>query len=171
MSITFSTEDINLASFPHADAMVITVHIDRWDVTRILVDNDSQAEVLFLSTFNKIGFDKKQLKESTKPLYGFRGKRIEPVGAITLPVLFRTLENLRTEYITFDIVDMHYPHNTIFERGLLNTFEDALHSGYLYLKVLATFRIISIFSSQKDSRNIEEASPQAIRMPTSREKS
>jgi hypothetical protein len=31
-------------------------------------------------------YDKKQLKESTKPLYGFSGKRIEPVGLITLLV-------------------------------------------------------------------------------------
>jgi hypothetical protein len=46
--ITFSAQDINFASFPHTDAMVVIVHIDRWDVTRILVNNGSQAEILFL---------------------------------------------------------------------------------------------------------------------------
>jgi hypothetical protein len=30
--ITFSTQDVNLASFPHTDAMVLTIHIDRWDL-------------------------------------------------------------------------------------------------------------------------------------------
>jgi hypothetical protein len=55
--------------------MVVTVHIDRWDATRILINNDSQAEILFLSAFEKMGYDKKQLKESTKPLYGFDGKK------------------------------------------------------------------------------------------------
>jgi hypothetical protein len=49
MPITFSTQDVNLASFPHTDAMVLTLHIDRWDVTKILVDNGSQVEILFLS--------------------------------------------------------------------------------------------------------------------------
>jgi hypothetical protein len=39
--------------FPHTDAMVLTVHIDRWDVSKILVDNGSQTEILFLSTFEK----------------------------------------------------------------------------------------------------------------------
>jgi hypothetical protein len=29
MLITFSSQDVNLTSFPHTDAMVITVHIDR----------------------------------------------------------------------------------------------------------------------------------------------
>jgi hypothetical protein len=90
MPITFSTEDIHLAFFLHTDAMVIIVHIDRWDVTRILVDNASQAEVLFLSAFDKMGYDRRQLNESTKPLYGFGGKRIELVGVITLPVSFVT---------------------------------------------------------------------------------
>jgi hypothetical protein len=74
--ITFSTQDVNLATFPHTDAMVLTIHIDRWDVSKILVDNGSRAEILFLSIFKKMGYDKKQLKEPTKPLYGFGGKRI-----------------------------------------------------------------------------------------------
>jgi hypothetical protein len=55
MPITFSAQDVNLASFPHTDAMVVTIHIDRWDVTRILIDNSSQAEILFLTTFEKMG--------------------------------------------------------------------------------------------------------------------
>jgi hypothetical protein len=79
--------------------MVITIHIDRRDVTRILIDNGSQAEILFLSAFKKMGYDRKQLKEPMKPFYGFSGKRIEPVGVITLTVLFGTLQNPRTKYI------------------------------------------------------------------------
>jgi hypothetical protein len=51
-----------------------------------------------------------------KPLYGFDRKRIKPVGVITHPVSFDTQENLRTEYISFDVVDMHYPYNVIFGR-------------------------------------------------------
>jgi hypothetical protein len=49
MIITFSAQDVNVTSFSHTDGMVITVDIDRWDVTKILVDNGSQAEILFLS--------------------------------------------------------------------------------------------------------------------------
>jgi hypothetical protein len=82
--------------------MVLTIHI--------------QAEILFLSTFKKMSYDKKQLKEPTKPLYGFICKRIEPVEVITLPVSFGTPKNPRKEYITFDVVDMLYPYNAIFER-------------------------------------------------------
>jgi hypothetical protein len=156
MPITFSSQDINLNSFPHTDAMVITVHIDRWDVTKILIDKDSQAKILFLATFDKIGFDRKQLREPLKPLYGFIKKRIKLVGDITLSVSFGTPKNPCTEYITFDVVDMTYPYNAIFGRGLLNTFEAALHSAYLCLKIPATFGVITIFGSQQEVKNIEK---------------
>jgi hypothetical protein len=50
---------------------------------------------------------------------------------------------------------MLYPYNAIFKRGILNTFKAALHSGYLCLKVPATFAIITVFDSQMEARNIE----------------
>jgi hypothetical protein len=58
ISITFSEADIKLVSFPHTDVMVIIMHIDKWDVTRVLIDNGSQAEILFLSAFDQMGFDR-----------------------------------------------------------------------------------------------------------------
>jgi hypothetical protein len=83
-----------------------------------------------------------------KPLYGFGEKGIEPVRVITLSVSFGTPKNPRTNFITFPVIDMIYPNNAIFIRGLLNTFEAALHSAYLCLKISATFRVISMFDSQ-----------------------
>jgi hypothetical protein len=88
-----------------------------------------------------MGYDKKQLKEPTKPLYGFSGKRIEPIRVITFLISFGTQPPPPSlmEYITFDVVDMLYPYNAISGWGLLNTLETALHSAYLCLKVSATF--------------------------------
>jgi hypothetical protein len=51
--------DIKLISFPYIDAMVITTHIDKWDVTRVLIDNGSQAYILFLLAFDQMGYDRK----------------------------------------------------------------------------------------------------------------
>jgi hypothetical protein len=95
-----------------------------------------------------MGYDKKPLKERTKPHYGFGDKRIKPVEIIILPISFSTPKNPCTEYITFDVVDMLYPYNAIFGRGLLNTFEAVLHSTYLCLKVQSTFNIITVFGSE-----------------------
>jgi hypothetical protein len=96
------------------------------------------------------------LKESPKPLYGFRGRKIEPLGSISLPVSFNSPCNAHTEYIIFNVVDMSYPYNAIFRRGLLNTFEAALHSLYLCQKVPAALGVISIHGNQKEARNMEQ---------------
>jgi hypothetical protein len=156
IQLTFIEANIKLTLFLRMDAMVITTHIDKWNVTRVLADNGTQAEILFLSTFEQMGFNSKQLKEASKPLYGFGGKKIEPVGSILLPVSSGTLSNARTEYITFDVIDMSYPYNAIFGRGLLNTLEAILHLLYLCLKVPATQVFISFDDNQKDTRNIEQ---------------
>jgi hypothetical protein len=156
MQITFTEADIKLTSFPHTDAMVITAHIDKWNVMRVLVDNGSQVDILFLSTFDQMGLNKNQLKESSKHLYGFRGRKIEPLGSISILVSFDNPTNARTEYITFDVVGMSYLYNAIFGRGLLNTFEATLHSLYLCLKVPAALGVISIHDNQKEARNIEQ---------------
>jgi hypothetical protein len=37
--------------------MAITGHIDRWGITKILIDNGSQAKILFLSAFQKMGYN------------------------------------------------------------------------------------------------------------------
>jgi hypothetical protein len=59
MPITFTTTNIKLVPFPHIDTMVIRAHFDKWDVTRVLVDNDNQAKILFLSAFDQMGYDLK----------------------------------------------------------------------------------------------------------------
>jgi hypothetical protein len=127
--------------------MVIITHINKWDVTKVLIDNGSQAEILFLSVLNQMGYDRNQLKEATKLLYGFRGRRIEPLGSITLSISFNNPRNERTKFIIFDVIDMHYPYNKIFGRGLLDTFEATLYSAYRCLKVPGSLGVISIYDS------------------------
>jgi hypothetical protein len=63
-----------------------------------------------------------QLQPSDTPLIGFGGKQINALGKISLPVSFSDQENTRTEYVTFDIVDLYYPYNAIFGRGFANKF-------------------------------------------------
>jgi hypothetical protein len=52
--ITFTEEDFRLKSMNHNDAMVIKVNIAGWVIEKILVDNGSSADILFLNTFEKM---------------------------------------------------------------------------------------------------------------------
>jgi hypothetical protein len=61
--------------------MVITIHIDRWDVTRILIDNGSKAEILFLAAVDKMGFDKKSSKNRQSSYMASVGKESNQSGS------------------------------------------------------------------------------------------
>jgi hypothetical protein len=99
-----------------------------------------------------------------KPHYGFDDKRIERVGVITLPVSLGTSQNPRTEYITFDVIDMHYPYNAIFGRGLMNTFKVALHSGYLVSRSQPSSELYSSLTVKRMTETLNRASRLATRM-------
>ena len=70
---------------------------------------------------------------------------------------FGTQANTRTEYITFDVVDLYYPYNAILGRGFTTKFNAALHMAYLCMKIPALHGIITVRGSQKEARNIEKA--------------
>ena len=70
---------------------------------------------------------------------------------------FGNQDNARTEYITFDVVDLYYPYNAILGRGFTTRFNAALHMAYLCMKIPALHGIITIRGSQKEARNIEKA--------------
>jgi hypothetical protein len=90
-------------------------------------------------------------------LIGFGGKQVNALGKISLPVSFGDQQNVRTEYVTFDIVDLYYLYNVIFGRGFTNKFNMALHMGYLCMKMPALHGIITVHGSQKEAKNIEKA--------------
>jgi hypothetical protein len=46
--LTFDARYVDLRSALHVDAMVINCSIEGWDFHKVLVDNDSQADIIFL---------------------------------------------------------------------------------------------------------------------------
>ena len=52
--ITFSNDDLRGVHLPHDDALVVSAVIANFNVQRILIDNGSSADILFISAFEKI---------------------------------------------------------------------------------------------------------------------
>jgi hypothetical protein len=102
-----------------------------------------------------MGISHSLLKPSDNPVYGFGGKGTFPVGKIELPLSFGVAPNARSEQVTFDIVDMVYPYNTIMGRGSINKFEAAIHGLYLCMKILGPQGVITVYGNQQTTRNIE----------------
>jgi hypothetical protein len=140
--ITFSEEDVRLQGFPHNDALVIEANIASWTLGKLLVDNGSSADIIFVDAFDKMGLSKDLLQPQDTPLYGFRGRVIHVLGKVVLLVSFRTVQNARTEYLSFDVVEIYCPYNGILGRGFLNKFEAVIHQAYLCVKIPAMQGVI-----------------------------
>jgi hypothetical protein len=59
--ITFTEGDFRLKSAIHNDAMVIEVNIAGWVIGKVLVDNGTSADILFLKTFEKMDLSQHKL--------------------------------------------------------------------------------------------------------------
>jgi hypothetical protein len=152
--LTFNARDVDLRSAPHIDGMVINCSVAGWDLHKVLVDNGSQADIIFLHAFDRMGISHSLLKPSDNPLYGFGGKGTFPVGKIEPPLSFGVAPNAQSEKVTFDIVDMVYPYNAIMGRGSIK-FEAAIHGLYMFMKIPGPQGAITVYINQQATCNIE----------------
>jgi hypothetical protein len=121
--VTFTEQDFKLNSTDHNDVVVIEVDIAGWVIRKILVENGSSADILFMKTFKTMSLSPHMLQAPKYPLLSFGGKLIKPAGKVALPVSFRDLDNARTETLIFDVVDMYHPYLAIFGKGFIKKFD------------------------------------------------
>jgi hypothetical protein len=69
---------------------------------------------------------------------------IYPVGIISLPVMFGTEENFRTENVQFDVAEVNLPFNAIIGRPALYRFIAVAHYGYLVLKMPSPAGVLTV---------------------------
>ncbi|GFY92627.1 arginase [Actinidia rufa] len=127
--ITFSNDDLRGLHLPHDDALVVSAVIANFNVQRILIDNGSSADILFISAFEKmkIGLDK--LHPFHTPLIGFGGNTTHPLGWINLPITLGTEPHHTTVWQDFIVVDCPSPYNAILGRPTLGGIK-AITSTY-----------------------------------------
>jgi hypothetical protein len=72
--LTFDARDVDLRSAPHIDTMVINCSVAGWNLHKVLVDNGSQADIIFLHAFDRMGISHSLLKPSDNPMYGLAAR-------------------------------------------------------------------------------------------------
>jgi hypothetical protein len=140
--ISFTEEDFKMKSVIHNGAMVTEVNIARWIIGKVLVDNGSSVDILFLKTFEKMNLSQHMLHPPEYPLQGLGGMPIKPVGKISLPASFGDLDTARTETLTFDVVDIYHSYLAIFGRGIMNKFDAFIRQQFLCMKISAPKGVI-----------------------------
>ena len=61
-SITFSDSDLKGCQHPHDDPLVIRVVVANKKVHQVLVDNESSADIIFTSAFDKMGIGRERME-------------------------------------------------------------------------------------------------------------
>ena len=82
----FSEEDVRGVKQPHDDPLVIMLTIEGFNTRRILVDNGSSMNIIYLSTFQQLKLDPGRLRPFESPIVSFSGDRVYPEGIVTLMV-------------------------------------------------------------------------------------
>ena len=74
----FSDEDKLGTIQPHDDALVVTLRIGGYDVKRVMIDQGSAAEIMYLDLYKGLGLKPENLTAYSSSLVSFEGKMVVP---------------------------------------------------------------------------------------------
>ena len=127
-------KDVERVHHPHDDAIVIILLIADYTTRRVLVDNESSADILYYPTFQQMKFEQNQLRLVNSPLVGFGGMKVQPVGTITLPMVVGAYPQQVTKDVNFLVVDCSSSYNAIIGRPTLNSLKAVTSTYHLSIK-------------------------------------
>jgi hypothetical protein len=120
LPITFTEEDARKIFHPHDDALVVTLEIAGYSTRRVLIDNGSSVDIIYLTAFQQMKIGKDQLRPIETPLVGFAGTNVYPLGVISLQVIADTYPKQATKKVDFLVVDCPSVYNVIVGRPTFN---------------------------------------------------
>ena len=129
--LSFSNVDKLGTIQPHDDALVVTLRIGGYDVKRVIVDQGSAAEIMYLDLFKGLGLKPEDLVTYSSPLVSFEGKMVVPKGQIRLPVQIGS----DVVEVDFIVVDVFSPYTAIMGRPWLHSLgavSSTLHQKVKY---------------------------------------
>ena len=133
--MSFNKADARGVKQPHNDPLVIVLNIEGFNTKRILVDNGSSADIIYLLAFQQLKLDPKRLCPFESPLVSFSGDRVYPRGIVTLMVTVGAQPRQLTRQLDFLVVDCLSSYNVIIGRPTLNRWKATSSTYCLKVKV------------------------------------
>ena len=87
--------------------------IEGFNTKRVLVDNESSADIIYLSAFQQLKVDLKRLHPFESPLVSFSGDKVYPRGIVTLTVTAGSYPLQVTNKHNFLVIDSPSSYNVI----------------------------------------------------------
>ncbi|KAG7552038.1 Ribonuclease H-like superfamily [Arabidopsis thaliana x Arabidopsis arenosa] len=100
-SISFDEEETRHLERPHDDALVITLDVANFEVSRILIDTGSSVDLIFLGTLERMGISRADIVGPPSPLVAFTSESAMSLGTIKLPVLAKNVSKI-VDFVVFD---------------------------------------------------------------------
>ena len=98
------------------------------------MDNDSFADIIYLSFFQQLKVDPKRLHPFESPLVNISGDRVYPKGIVTLTVTVRSYPQQLTRQLDFLAIDCSSSYNVIIGRPTLNHWKAVMSTYCLKVK-------------------------------------
>ncbi|KAK1666546.1 hypothetical protein QYE76_054705 [Lolium multiflorum] len=166
-AITFDRRDTPaVLPKPGSYAMVLdpTIGTSQRSVrfSRVLIDGGSSINILYRDTARKLGIQEAELRPTPTVFHGIvPGHSCQPIGRITLAVMFGKPDNFRTENVEFEVVDLVSPYHALLGRPALTKFMAVPHYGYLKMKLPGPKGVITVAG---DYRRSMECATQSSKM-------
>lgn len=147
-TLSFSEAEVIDIRRPHCDTLAINISVTNLNVKRVLVENGSSANGLFVRTFQKMQLDEKRILKKNVSLVGFSGEMSTSKGEIDLPV-YGDGVNLNT---TFLLVSTDLAYNIILGRQWIHAMRALPSSFHQIIKFSTKWGIFQIKGDQGISR-------------------
>ena len=132
--ITFSEKDARHVRHPYCDVLVVKAMIANNNVHRILVNNGSSVDILFLQAFKRIGLKVSDLKPSPNPVNGFTGDSVIPLGVISFSMTLGEYPRQSCVMASFLVIDQPSAFNAILGRPSLRELRAVTSIHHLLTK-------------------------------------
>ena len=132
--MSFNEVDDRGVRQPHNDPLVIMLNIKGFNTKKILVDNGSSVDIIYLPAFQQLKLDQKRLRPFESSLVSFSGDKVYPKGIVTLTITVGTHPRQLTHQLDFLMVDCPSSYNVIIERITLNRWKAATSTYCLKVK-------------------------------------
>ena len=157
-AITFSDSDLEGCQHPHDDPLVIRAVVANKKIHRVLVNNGSSADIIFASTFDRIGIGKEKLEPVSTHLQGFSREKVLPLGSIQPVLTLGDPPCQATTAVKFLIVDAPSAYNMLLGRPSLNAIKAIPSAYHMMIKFTTTSGVGMVRGDQRVARECYSAS-------------
>ncbi|XP_021860274.2 uncharacterized protein [Spinacia oleracea] len=153
--VEISKDDYRKGAAPYDDdPLVLEIKVANLRVKIVLVDTGSSSDIISLHCLQKLKHDARIIEKLFRPLVGFGGSIVRPIGSILLPVSIRTPPMTKEGVIRFTIVASLTAFNIILGRPALNVLKAVIVPHLLLVKFVRSIgRIGSLYGNQQLARD------------------